>query len=152
MQFLANECTSLPGSSAVGANPKMEPAHELVVEGILQAEGSHGGVYPDARAIAIAAAGLPPRTRRVPKHALPAVQVCSIVKEQRALQNVRQTMSAALLHHDVCGDICTSRCSSTPHSSSRMELSHLAISAYASQATILHCPRSAYGAGSHPRS
>ena len=99
MQFLANECTtsSLPaGSSAVGANPKVEPAHELVVEGVLQAEGSHGGVYPDARAIAIAAAGLPPRARWVPQHALPAVQVCSIVKEQRALQGRTQKGSAAM--------------------------------------------------------
>ena len=86
---------SLPGSSTVGANPKVKPAHKLVVEGVLQAEGSHGRVYPDACAIAIAAAGLPPRARRVPQHALPAVQVCSVVKEQRALQGMTLTVSAA---------------------------------------------------------
>ena len=74
-QFLANQCTknSLPGSSTMGANPKVEPAHELVVEGVLQAEGPHGGVHPDARAITIAAPGLPPRASRVPQHGLPAV-------------------------------------------------------------------------------
>ena len=67
--------------SPVGSDAKMEPPDKFVIEGILQPQRSNRGVYTDACSIAIAAARLPTRARRVPQDSLTAVQICSVVKE-----------------------------------------------------------------------
>lgn len=69
----------------MGTNAEVEPPHELVVEGILEAEGPHRRVHTDACTKAVAAAGLATRPCRVAQHRLPAVQVCAVVKEERTL-------------------------------------------------------------------
>lgn len=59
--------------SPVRSDAKMESPDELVIEGILQPQRSYRGVYTDACSIAVAAARLPSRARRVPQDSLTAV-------------------------------------------------------------------------------
>ena len=82
----------------MGSDPKVEAPNELVVEGILEAQGPDRRIHTDACAKAVATPRLAARPSWIPQHRLPAVQVCAIVKEQRALRLQPQSLVCHMLY------------------------------------------------------
>ena len=64
------------------SNAKVEPPDKLVIESILEPEGTDRGVHTDAGTIAVPIARLASSSCRVAQDGLAAVQVCSVVKEE----------------------------------------------------------------------